>query len=142
MPHLWDADIHLPPARIAALIESQFLELAPVRVEALGRGWDNVAVRVNGRYVFRFPRRKLGAALIEREARALPLLAPHLPLPVPVPRFLGRPEGDYPYPFAGYHLIPGTTACGVGWTEEQRTRNAIPLGRFLAALHAVPIDPE
>src|SRR4051812_47028799 len=127
MPHPWDADVDLTPERTSALIESQFPELAPVRVEALGTGWDNVAVRVNGRYVFRFPRRKLAAALIEREAQALPLLAPHLPLPVPVPRFLGGPEGDYLYPFAGYELILGTTACRVAWTEEQRTRNAVPL---------------
>src|SRR6266849_3644209 len=40
--------------------------------------------------------------------RVLPLLAPHLPLPIPAPEFVGIPDEGYPYPFAGYELIPGT----------------------------------
>src|SRR5918911_1437267 len=100
MTQPWKADVDLTPERAASLIERQFPALAPARLEPLGIGWDNAAYLVNGNLVFRFPRRQMGAGLIEREARILPLLAPHLPLPVPVPRFVGRPAGEYPFPFA------------------------------------------
>jgi aminoglycoside phosphotransferase (APT) family kinase protein len=136
----WDADVALSPAAAADLIERQFPALAPAALTPLGVGWDNVAFLVRGRYVFRFPRRRIAAGLIERELRVLPLLAPHLPLPVPTPTFAGRPEGAYPYPFAGYPLIPGATACRKDWTDAQRARSAGPLAGFLAELHRIPVD--
>ncbi|HYI01688.1 phosphotransferase [Hyalangium sp.] len=142
MPPVWEADISLTQEGAARLVERQFPELAPARLEPLGVGWDNTAYVVNGRWVFRFPRRKLAAGLLENEARILPRLAPHLPLLIPEPVWHGRPEEDFPYPFAGYALLPGVTACAVEWTPEERQQNAAPLGRFLAALHAIPVDDE
>jgi len=140
MTRPWTADAELSEEQARDLIESQFPTLAPARVEPLGVGWDNVAFLVNGHWVFRFPRRQIAAALIDREARALPVLAPHLPVPIPVPAFVGVPADGYPYPFAGYEMIAGTTACRAAWTDAERGRNAVPLARFLAALHAVPVD--
>ncbi|WP_158502273.1 phosphotransferase [Vitiosangium sp. GDMCC 1.1324] len=142
MPPLWEADVTLTPEGAARLVERQFPELAPARLEPLGTGWDNTAYTVNGHWVFRFPRRKIARGLLENEARLLPLLAPHLPLRIPEPVWLGHPEGDYPYPFAGYALLPGRTACAVAWTLEERLSNAATLGRFLAALHGIPVDDE
>jgi aminoglycoside phosphotransferase (APT) family kinase protein len=142
MTNAWDADVDLSPALAARLIGQQFPELAPVTAEEFGVGWDNAAYLVNGRYVFRFPRRKALAHSIGNEIRILPLLAPHLPLPIPAPKFSGVPAGSYPYDFAGYPLIPGTTACRVDWTEEGRAANAAPLGRFLRTLHAIAVDEE
>jgi aminoglycoside phosphotransferase (APT) family kinase protein len=142
MPPLWDADTPLTREDAARLVERRFPELAPARLEPLGTGWDNAAYTVNGRWVFRFPRRKIAAGLLENEARILPRLAPHLPLRIPQPVWHGRPEGAYPYPFAGYELLPGVTACAVEWTPEERLRNAPLLGRFLAALHGIEVDDE
>lgn len=142
MGNQWDADVEVTLEVAARLIERQFPDLAPVRPVLLGAGWDNLAVSVRGRYVFRFPRRRLAAALIQHELRALPLLAPRLPLPVPVPLFAGRPDEGYPYPFAGCALIPGRTACDSSITPGERDRCAVPLARFLAALHAVPVPDE
>jgi aminoglycoside phosphotransferase (APT) family kinase protein len=138
----WDADVDLLPEEAARRIERQFPALAPAGLAPLGVGWDNVAYLVNGRLVFRFPRRQIAADLIERETRVLPLLAPHLPLPIPAPAFAGTPDAGYPYPFAGYVLIPGTTACRSTWSDAQRASLAVPLARFLAALHTIPIDAE
>jgi aminoglycoside phosphotransferase (APT) family kinase protein len=77
-------------------------------------------------------------ARLEAETRLMPALAPRLPLPVPVPVFVGRSTDTYPWPFAGYPLIPGRTACSAALDECQRIAVAEPLGRFLAALLAVP----
>jgi aminoglycoside phosphotransferase (APT) family kinase protein len=142
MTGLRAANIDFSPAQAARLIERQFPALAPLQLELLGRGLDNVAFRVNGRLVFRFPRHQFAAGLIERELRVLPLLAPRLPMPIPAPAFVGTPDESYPYPFAGYPLLPGTTACRLAWSEEERERNAVLLGGFLSALHGIPVDDE
>jgi aminoglycoside phosphotransferase (APT) family kinase protein len=142
MTRLGDAETDISPEEAAGLIQRQFPALAPVQVEPLGVGLDNVAFRVNGRLVFRFPRHEFAASLIEREIRVLPLLAPRLPLSIPAPAFVGTPDAGYPYPFAGYPLLPGTTACQLAWSDEERERNAAPLGEFLSALHGIPVDDE
>jgi aminoglycoside phosphotransferase (APT) family kinase protein len=138
----WDADVELSPAGAAQLIERQFPAFAPARLALLGAGWDNTAYLVNDALVFRFPRRRIAVPLLEREARVMPCLAPHLPLPVPVPQWLGTPAEGYPYPFAGYPYLSGTTACQIAWSDRERAANAAALGRFLAALHGIPVGDE
>ncbi len=136
----WDADIQLGDEAVARLIARQFPALAPVRLAPLGTGWDNVAFLVNEALVFRFPRRQVAAHLLAREARVLPLLAPHLPLPVPAPTQLGTPTPDYPFAFTGYPLLVGSTACRLACSDAERAALAPALGRALAALHGIPLD--
>src|SRR5262245_55603459 len=134
----WSAELVVSEELAQSLIEEQFPHLVPVRVEILGAGWDNTAFRVNGAYVFRFPRRQFAVPFLEAETRLMPAIAPRLPLPVPVPTFVGRPTDAYPWPFAGYPMIPGRTACTAALDDHQRTAAAVPLAHFLAALHAIP----
>jgi aminoglycoside phosphotransferase (APT) family kinase protein len=140
MNRQWNADIEVSPELATRLIDRQFPDLALCGVAPFGVGWDNVAYLVNGAFVFRFPRRQVAVGLLETEARVLPYLAPYLPLPIPAPRYLGVPTDAFPYPFAGYPALSGITACRAVWTAEARVRCAEPLGCFLAALHAVPVD--
>lgn len=142
MANVWDADIELSIEAARRLIETQFPSLRPASLVLLGNGWDNTAYTVNGRFVFRFPRRRVAAAWLESECQILPLIGPDLPLPVPLPEFLGRPDAGYPYPFAGYRHIAGVTACSISWTDAQRAAAAPALARFLAALHGLPVDQE
>src|ERR1700676_2615249 len=140
MQRPWTAEIEVSAALAQVLIESQFAELAPIRIAPLGVGWDNTAYRVNGEYVFRFPRRQIAVELILTETRLLPLVAPRLSLPVPVPKFVGQPTERYPWPFSGYRMLAGRTACAAGMDDRQRIAAAEPLARFLAALHAIDAD--
>lgn len=139
MVHDWDAEVGISEVDAALVIAEQFPALNPVRVRGLGVGWDNVALLVNDTVVFRFPRRRLAIALIETECRALPLLAPHLPLPISTPTYVGRPGPLFPHPFAGYDLLPGVTACARAFSEEELVALAPALGRFLARLHGLPV---
>ena len=123
-----------------ALIEAQFPALAPVRVVFLGVGWDNVAYRVNDGCTFRFPQRQVGADLLENERNLLPLVAPAVTLPAPLPLFFGQPTAAHPWPFLGYPYLAGRTACSANLDDEQRSRLAAPLGRFIASLHAVSVE--
>jgi len=142
MARAWDADIELTLDGAAILIAEQFPSLLPIKMDALGVGWDNSAFIVNDEVVFRFPRRKLGAELIVNETRVLPLLAPELGLPIPLPRYIGQPRSGYPYPFVGYTVLHGTTACTIDWHDAGRTENAIPIARFLSRLHSIAIPDD
>ena len=112
-PKPWDADVVLSAEGAARRIETLVPGLAPARLERIGTGWDNDAYLVNGEWVFRFPRRELGARTMAREIEFLPPLVPHLPLAVPRHEHVGAPDAEYPYPFAGYRQLPGRTACSV-----------------------------
>ena len=141
----WSPDVELSPEDAARRIAEQFPALAGAgadgvpHLEPLGRGWDNDAYLVNGSLVFRFPRRRIAAVCLRNEIASLPAIARSLPLPVPDPTHVGEPTEAYPYPFAGYARIAGRTACSVVLDAEDRRRCAAPLGRFLAALHALPV---
>ena len=123
------------PALATRLVESQFPDLRPARVEFLAAGWDNTVFSVGGAWVFRFPRRAIAVPLLEREVRLLPALVSSVTLPIPVPTRVGHSSGSYPWPFAGYRLLPGAPASERLEEEEL----AEPAGRFLRALHAFPV---
>ena len=120
------------------LIAGQFPELASAPLRRLAEGWDNVVWLVDEQWAFRFPQRTMGAELIERELRVLPLIAPALPAPIPVPVFVGRPADGYPWSFFGAPLIPGREACDAALDDDARCRLAPALARFLRALHDIP----
>jgi aminoglycoside phosphotransferase (APT) family kinase protein len=51
------------------------------------------------------------AAQVRKEQRWLPLLAPHLPLPIPTPIALGSPAHGYPWEWSVYGWLPGRPAA-------------------------------
>jgi aminoglycoside phosphotransferase (APT) family kinase protein len=134
----WSPERVVDVALARALVESQFRDLVPARVDLLGVGWDNTAFLVNGAWVFRFPRRSIAVPLLERECKLLPAIAPTVPLPIPVPVYVGAPSSAFPWPFAGYRRLEGQTACSASFSDEARLDLAEPLARFLRALHAFP----
>lgn len=138
---VWTAEFEVTADEAARVIAAQFPELAPVTARLLGVGWDNTAFVVNERLVFRFPRRTVAAPLLATELEVLPRIAPHLPLPIPVPRFQGT-LGEWP--FGGYEQLAGQTMCGARLSATERAGLAVPLAQFLRALHAlkVPAPPD
>lgn len=136
MSHPWHAEREVSPELALALIREQFPELGARGVEPFGSGWDNTAYLVDGEIVFRFPRKESTVELLEIETRALPRIAPRLPLPVPVPEWVGRGTEAYPWTFAGYRRLRGRTADAADLSDEERRAAAPVIGRFLAVLHA------
>ncbi len=136
---MWAAEQVVGRNRARRLIQSQFSGLDSDTIEPLGEGWDHTVWAVEERWAFRFPRRAIVLPGLERSTVMLPRIAPHLPAPVPVPEFLGRPEDDYPWPFVGGALIDGGELADADLSERQRRDLAVPLAAFLRALHA--IDP-
>jgi aminoglycoside phosphotransferase (APT) family kinase protein len=94
---------------------------------------------VDSRWVFRFPRREVVVPGFLRETEVLSVLAPNLPLPIPVAAFRGEPGPEFPWPWAGSAYLPGREAAEVAPPDGDRVGHGAALGRFLRALHDV--DP-
>lgn len=132
----WESEVHLGTEGARGLIRKTFPKLAKAKVEPLGEGWDNAAFRVGDDFVFRFPRRQLGAECLEHEIRVLPSLPP-LPLPISAPTHVGEPVDGFPWPFAGYPYLPGHPTRIARVPEARRGDLAASIARFLVALHAI-----
>jgi aminoglycoside phosphotransferase (APT) family kinase protein len=135
--HQWDAEIVVDEGLARRLIGSQFPELELRSLHHLAEGWDNTVWVANGELAFRFPRRAIAVPLLEREVAFLPLLAPLLPLPIPVPTHVGHANGEFPWPFYGAQLVPGRELAD---GDVDAVRLGAQLGEFLRALHDVELE--
>ncbi len=134
----WDADRELTSEAAVAVIEGQFPELAPVKLVRLPSGWDSDVYRVNEEWAFRFPRRQEVVATQAKETAVLPTIADYLSVSIPRIEKRGRPTEDFPYPFVGYHYLPGVAADRLPSDRPDRSALAADLGRALSELHAIP----
>jgi aminoglycoside phosphotransferase (APT) family kinase protein len=147
----WDPEIDVDAAAAAKMIAAQFPELRDAPVEPFAAGWDNTVHLVDGRWAFRFPRRAMAIPGVEREIEVLPRLAGHLPLAIPLPRYVGAPSDDYPWPWFGAPFIGGVELPAADVADARREPLAASVGGFLRALHApglarragggLPVDP-
>lgn len=120
----------------AGLVAEQFPQWAglPVTPVALN-GWDNTTFRLGDELSVRLPCGEGYATAVQKEQRWLPVLAPHLPLPIPQPVALGRPAGGYPWPWSIYRWLAGKPAS-LGQIADLTSCPA-DLAHFLAALYAI-----
>lgn len=147
----WDPDVDVTPELARRLIDGQLPELAGRPLEHIASGWDNAVFLVDGAWAVRFPRRAVAVPGVRREIALLQGIAPRLPLPIPVPAFVGRPAADYPWPFFAAPFIAGDEPARVALDDAARGALAAPLATFLRALHApslaaeigerLPVDP-
>jgi aminoglycoside phosphotransferase (APT) family kinase protein len=119
---------------VQRLVEEQFPQWADLtvqRVEAFGT--DHHLYRLGDDLVARLPIIGWAVDQARSDERWLPVLAPHLPVALPVPLAVGEPGHGYPFPWAVVPWIPGTTP------DEGTDRVALArdLAGFVRALHAV-----
>jgi aminoglycoside phosphotransferase (APT) family kinase protein len=133
------AEIEIDPIRVAALLADQWDDWRDQGVIPYAFGWDNFLFRIGEDHVARFPRRGLAVPLVVNEARWLPGLAGHLPLPIPAPVLLGEPGHHYPWPWTVVPWIEGVSAAVVEQVDFEIC--ARQLVEFLGALHVpAPAD--
>ncbi|MFI0723229.1 aminoglycoside phosphotransferase family protein [Streptomyces sp. NPDC021224] len=119
---------------IRELLREQCPALAD-RPLALGaRGWDNQIWRLGDDLAVRLPWATRSAdELLRNEHAWLPGLAPGLPLPVPVPQYLGEPSARFPRTWIVTTWVPGEPADRAPATRPAESADA--LAAFLTALH-------
>jgi aminoglycoside phosphotransferase (APT) family kinase protein len=125
------AEVDVNAALVKELLREQHVDLAELPIAALEVGWDNVMFRLGAGLTVRLPRRAASAALLEREQAWLPILAPGLSLPVPVPLRVGRPSSHFPWHWSVLPWLPGEPMFRVAPSREQ----ARVFARFLRELH-------
>jgi aminoglycoside phosphotransferase (APT) family kinase protein len=125
-----DADL---VRRLIAEQFPQWADLPVTRVEP--GGWDNRTFRLGTDMLVRLPSAAEYAEAVAKEQRWLPVLAPQLPQPVPVPLAHGAPGAGLPWPWSVYRWLDGEDAA----TSPVRdlTTLAVDLAAFLRALQAV-----
>ena len=126
---------------VARLVERQFLHWSGLSIaEVPSSGTDHAIYRLGDDMAVRLPRRQRAAGMVGKEQRWLPLLAPLLPLAIPVPLGFGAPADGFPYPWtvcrwlAGEDLAEGpTSTCKTSpsaWgSSSPRSATSVPLER-------------
>jgi len=129
---------------VRSLLREQHPDLADLPLTWAGTGWDNALWRVGELLAARFPVRAVAAPLVVHEQRWLPVLAPRLPVDVPVPLRVGTPSGTYPWPWS---VVPWFDAVAAHRTPVPgRTAWAEELAEVFVALHRpaaadAPVNP-
>jgi aminoglycoside phosphotransferase (APT) family kinase protein len=123
----------LEPLRAAIVIA--FPELATSSLRLLMTGWSCLAVDVDERLIFKFPRNAKAEAMLVTEARLLSCIRPHVSMPVPdMTIHPGPPLFSRHTKLAGGFL---DTDVYRGLAEGTRGRLGAELARFYADLHGL-----
>ncbi|GAA1395003.1 aminoglycoside phosphotransferase family protein [Luteococcus peritonei] len=135
------ADEHAAtPADLHRLLTVQAPQWAGIPLREAGHGTDNVMLRMGDDLVARCPRTASTVPDLEKETTWLPLLAPQLTLEVPEMIFRGEPDEQYPFPWAVYRWIDGSEPDSA--TVQDWEGFGQDLGRFVGALHGIPVPSE
>ena len=100
-------------------------------------GWDNAIFRLGPELAVRLPLRRVSAKHVRNEHRWLPVLAPYLPLAVPVPAGEGVPGEGYPWHWTVCRWLSGELAAVAPVADLAQAASS--LAEFVVALQA--IDP-
>lgn len=121
------------------LLLEQHPDLAGLAIREVTGGWGNQMWRLGDELVVRMQRMDPTAELQLKERRWLPVLAPRLPLPVPVPVRFGEPSERFPKHWTVMTWVPGEPLDH--GSISRGTHAADTLAGFLRELH-VPAPAE
>lgn len=113
-----------------------FPDLAGSTFRSLAMGWHSLAIDVDDRLIFKFPRGEEAEQALRREARILEAVRPRLSMPVPDLQLF-----EQPLLFSRHDKIPGEHLLHDQYeklTLEARERLAEMIALFHAELHALP----
>jgi len=142
---------------VKRLIAAQFpqwgdLAVRPVEFD----GWDNRTYRLGENLSVRLPTASGYAAAVDKEHYWLPVLAPKLPVAIPIPVAKGTPDQGYPFNWSvrqwlhgatsPCRLHPGPIRCGHRCRSVHRCpathrHHRSPTGRSEQRLSGRAIDP-
>jgi aminoglycoside phosphotransferase (APT) family kinase protein len=138
VPRMHEDEVDVDDALVRRLVASQlpaFADLPLTRIEAWGT--DHVIFRLGDDLSVRLPKIGWAAKQGEKENRWLPVLAPHLPIAVPVPLAVGQPADGYPFRWYLSPWLEGENPRADGSVDIRQL--ALDLAAFVHALQS--IDP-
>ncbi|MFJ1824317.1 aminoglycoside phosphotransferase family protein [Streptomyces sp. NPDC088178] len=121
---------------VRSLVDTQFPQWAGLPLRLLDpAGSDHVIHRLGEELSVRLPRHAGAGNQAVEESAWLPRLVPHLPLAVPVPVGVGRPDFGCPWPWAVSRWLDGEVATVEALADS--TDTAVALAKFLTALQRI-----
>lgn len=131
-----DGRAGIDAALVKRLLAGQFphwadLPVRPVKVE----GWDNRTYHLGDEMTVRLPTAQAYTPAIAKEDCWLPILAPSLPVAVPVPLATGMPAEGYPYRWSIRAWLDGETASHERIADL--TTFAMDVAEFILALQRI-----
>jgi aminoglycoside phosphotransferase (APT) family kinase protein len=133
-----DIQIDIPLAQ--SLIASQFPQFSHLPITPVpNQGWDNRTFRLGEALTLRLPANPSYAEAVQKEARALTALSPHLSLALPEVIALGEASAAYPLPWSIRRWIKGETLDQS--PVKDRLTFAKSLATTLSDLRAAPTIP-
>lgn len=130
------AELVIDASLVRRLIATQFPQWSDLEVRPIEPGgWDNRTFRLGDRMTVRLPSAEHYVQQVEKEHRWLPRLAPHLPLPIPMPLAKGMPGEGFPWRWSVYRWLPGETLAVERVADIRDV--AKDLTRFLHAMRQV-----
>ncbi|MBA3857392.1 MAG: aminoglycoside phosphotransferase [Cyanobacteria bacterium PR.3.49] len=131
--------IEIDTALVRSLVASQFPQWSELSIRPVEPGgWDNRTFFLGDTMSIRLPSAESYADQVAKEHQWLPKLAPHLPLPIPMPLAKGVPADSYPWHWSVYKWIGGETATRDRIKDLSEFARA--LASFLKALHRIDIE--
>ncbi|WP_409464183.1 phosphotransferase [Amycolatopsis sp. GA6-003] len=132
-------EIVLTADLVRDLLRDQHPDLAGLPIREVPGGWGNQMWRLGDELAVRVQRNDPTPQLQLKERQWLPVLAPRLPLPVPVPVRSGEPSERFPKHWTVMTWVPGEPLDH--GTISRGEHAADTLADFLRALHAeAPAD--
>ena len=129
-------EVDTDAALVRRLLEAQHPQWADQPIERVpSAGTDNAMYRLGEDLAVRLPRIDWAVDNVAKEQRWLPVLAPHLPLPIPVAVASGAPTAEFPHPWGVVPWLPGRVATLDGLDDPVQT--ARDLAGFVRSLRAV-----
>ncbi len=121
---------------VRRLLTSQFPQWANLAIKPVGSaGTDNAIFRLGNDMSVRLPRIDWARGQVDKEHEWIPRLAPHLPLPIPIPLAKGQPDQGYPYNWSVYQWLEGDNASIDQIVDPCQT--ATELAQFITALQQI-----
>jgi aminoglycoside phosphotransferase (APT) family kinase protein len=125
-------------ALVGRLLAAQFPDWAGLPLWRVpSSGTDNALYRLGEELVVRLPRIHWAVGGLEKEFQWLPVLAPQLPLELPVPLARGAPAEEYPWEWGVYSWLEGENPTPGGFVDSDGLVE--DAAWLIEALHA--IDP-
>jgi len=101
-------EVHTDVALVRRLLSVQFPEWAALPIERVASsGTDNALYRLGDDMVVRLPRIHWAVGGVDKDFRWLPVVAPLLPVAIPVPLAKGTPAEGYPWEWGVYRWLEG-----------------------------------
>jgi len=135
------SEFTLDEPAVRRLLCASFPELDVHAVRYLHQGWDNIVFVINESWVFRFPKRAERGKWVASELAVLKLLhGRSTEIAIPLPEHVGKPSAQFPCPFMGYRMLPGTAGDRIPVNRIDRAISAKRLGGLLTKVHGIDAD--